>query len=68
MMKIKPKKLNYMMTNKIYEELNEGKYQLSFTILIKDFEDSFRCKIKYYKEDIEILEKENMETLTNFPK
>ena len=54
--------------NKIYEELNKGKYKLKFKINSKNNKDSFRCRIKYYKEDINIKEKENMEAITNFSK
>ena len=55
-------------TNKIYEKLNEGKYQLSFTILSKINKDTFRCRIRYYKEDIIITGKECMEVKSNFSK
>ena len=54
--------------NKIYEELNKGKYELSFNIIDKKYKDSFRCRIKFYEDDIEIKNNENMEETTNFSK
>ena len=54
--------------NKIYEELSEGNYQLSFEIVNQEYKDSLRCRIKYYQEDIEITEKEEMESIINFSK
>ena len=54
--------------NKIYEELNKGKYELSFKIINQKYKDSFRCRIKYYEDDIEIKKNENMEETTNFSK
>ena len=54
--------------NKIYEELNKGKYELSFNIINQKYKDSFRCRIKYYEDDIEIKKNENMEETTNFSK
>lgn len=52
--------------NKIYEKLSEGKYQLSFIILKDNNKDTFRCRIRYYKEDIIIKEKESMEVKKQF--
>ena len=54
--------------NKIYGELNKGKYNLSFKIIAQNYKDSFRCRIRYYEEDITIKKKENMELITNFSK
>ena len=48
--------------------MNKGKYELSFKIINQKYKDSFRCRIKYYEDDIEIKKNENMEETTNFSK
>ena len=48
--------------NKIYKKLEPGNYKLSFK-LYDEFK--FKCKIKYYKEEI-IIKKEGALEITNF--